>query len=727
MFRRTMLLFGFGSLIFLVRCVAMAAQPLTVASPDGHLAITFELKALPQPYLAGVRPYYRVSYEGQLVLRDSPLGLDFKGARPLDQDLEIIGTDRQTHDSTWENRFGTQRLVRDHYNQLTVSLRERRPPGRRLDLIFRAYNEGVAFRYGLPRQEVLNTFTIAAEYTGFYFAREAHAYAMNLGSFTKEYEKEFARAALDDYKPTSIVALPMLIELTGGPYVGLLEADLTDYAGMYVSGVNGISNAIVSKLSPPLSVSGFSLGLYYQQAQSLEDLMPMAVGFNKYVLMGSERKYEQRTSEDLVIGKTPKETPWRLLLMNAQPGALIESNYLVLNLSDPCAIDASWIQPGKSAWDFWSGTFARDVDFRPGMNTATMKHYVDFAADNHLEYSLVDWQWSPFNDITRPSPGVDIQDILAHAKRRGVKILLWTPWATVQKQMDEAFRLYEKWGVAGVKIDFMDRDDQEMVIFYERVVRKAAEHHLVVDLHGAYKGTGLRRTYPNLLTREGVQGLEYSKSTYRTTPEHDVTIPFTRMLAGPMDYTPGGFRNGTRESFKPSEIEPMTQGTRAHELAKFVVYESPLMVVADHPEAYKGQPGIEFIRKVPTVWDVTKVLNGEVGNYITIARQKDNGWYLGAMTNWGARDLEIPLEFLGSRGGLRTPPTADQEYDAQIFADGADANKVATSLSISTKRVKASDKLNVHLASGGGLAVILTPASQLVSKEPYRSKPLEGK
>jgi alpha-glucosidase len=670
---------------------------LRLTSPDGNLAITFELKALPQPYLPGVRPYYRVSYQGQPVLRHSPLGLDLKGGPALDHHLEIIGTDRQSHDSTWENKFGTQRQVRDHYHQLTVSLRERRAPGRRLDIVFRAYNEGVAFRYALPKQDALAAFTIAQENSGFYFARRAHAYAMNLGSYTKEYEKEFPRTPLAEYKPTSIVALPALVELEGGPYVGLLEADLRDYAGMYLGGVNGVPNALVSKLSPPPSYDGFALGMYYQHANSVTELEKFSAGFNNYVLMSQDRRRDQMQSDDLVVGAAPKHTPWRVLLINGRPGAIIESNVLALNLSAPCAMDDSWIVPGKSAWDFWSGTFARNVDFTPGMNTPTMKHYVDFAADNNLQYMLVDWTWSPFTDITRSSDGVDIQEILAHARRRGVKIMLWMTWTAVQNQMDVAFPLFEKWGVAGVKIDFMNRDDQEMVNFYERVARKAAEHHLVVDFHGAYKDAGLRRTYPNLLTREGVQGLEYSKSTFRTTPEHDVTIPFTRMLAGPMDYTPGGFRNATRQSFRPSEIEPMTQGTRAHELAKFVVFESPLMVVADHPEAYQGQPGIEFIRKVPTVWDATKVLNGEVGKYITIARQKDGAWYLGAMTNWDPRDLELPLDFLGAGA-----------YEAQIFADGPDANQDATSLAVSTRRVRASDKLSVRLASGGGVAVIFS-------------------
>jgi alpha-glucosidase len=645
---------------------AEPTEPLAVTSPDGNLSVVFELKANPQPYLPGARAYYRVSYKGTPILTDSPLGLDFKGAPALDRDFEIVGSDRQSHDDAWENAFGAKRKVHDHYNQLTVSLRERHPLGRRLDVIFRAYDEGVAFRYFLPKQEGLEKFSLMAENTGFYFARDASAYALNLGRFNTNNEGEYGRTGLDQIKPASIINLPLLVEMPGGPWVALLEADLTEYAGMYVGGVPGVENALVSKLSPGPK------------------------GMN-----------------EVVVGSTPKATPWRVLLINERPGGLIESNYLILNLSAPCALaDTSWIQPGKSAWDWWSGSFARNVDFKPGMNTATMKHYVDSAAAHHLEYMLVDAGWSPgqdeyshLADITRYKPEVDIPGIVAYAKQKGVKVMIWAHWTSVKKYMDEAFPLYAKWGVAGAKIDFMDRDDQEMVNFYEEMVRKAAEHHLVVDFHGAYKPTGLRRTYPNLLTREGVMGMEYSKWSDHVTPEHDVTIPFTRMLAGPMDYTPGSFHNATRTEFKARFVEPMSQGTRAHQLAMYAVFESPLVMLSDYPEAYDNQPGIEFLEKVPTVWDDTKVLNGEPAKYITIARQHGATWYLGAMTNWDARDLEVPLDFLGAG-----------EYEAQIFADGPDADKVATSVSIPKKRVKASDKLSVHLAPGGGVAVIFTPA-----------------
>jgi len=644
---------------------ARAAEPLTLTSPDGTLAITLEVKSNPQPYLPGDRAYYRVAYKGAPVLADSPLGLDFLGAPALDHGFEVVGADRKSHDATWENRLGAQRVVPDHYNELAVSLRERQAPNRRVNVILRAYNEGVAFRYFLPNQDALSQFTLASENTGFYFARDAYAFALNLGRFNTSNEGEYRRVPLTDIKPASVVNLPVLVEIPGGPWVGLVEADLTDYAGMYVGGVPGIDNALVSKLSPP----------------------PARL-------------------DQVVVGSTPKATPWRVLLIGARPGDLVEHNYLILDLSAPCALaDTSWIQPGRSAWDWWSGSFAKNVNFKPGMNTATMMHYVDFAARHHLEYMLVDAGWSPQKDDTHPKditryvPTVDVPAIINHAKEKGVKVMLWVHWSAVKKQMAQAFPLYAKWGAAGVKIDFMDSDTQEMVNFYEEMVRTAAAHHLVVDFHGAYKPTGLRRTYPNLLTREGVMGMEYSKWSDRVTPEHDVTIPFTRMLAGPMDYTPGSFHNATRAEFKPRFVEPMSQGTRAHQLAMYVVYESPLVMLSDYPEDYEGQPGLEFLEKVPTVWDETKVLDGMPAQFVTIARRHGNAWYLGAMTNWDARDLEIPLDFLGSG-----------DFEAELFADGADADKVATSLSISKKRVKAGEKLSLHLAPGGGAAVIFVPA-----------------
>jgi alpha-glucosidase len=642
----------------LTLCVALngfGASPLSVTSPDDTLSVTFELKSNPQPYLPGERAYYRVLFNGKEILKDSPLGLDFNGQPALDHGFEVTGSQHASHDSTWTNVFGATRNVRDHYNQLTVSLREREAPGRRLDLIFRAYDSGIAFRYFLPQQEGLERFTLSSEDTGFYFPGNPSAFALNLGSYTTSYESEFQPVRLDAIKPTSIVGIPLLVHVTDGAWAAILEADLDDYAGMYLGGVLGVPGALISKLSP---------------------------------LPGH--------SDEAVVASTPKATPWHVVLVNSEPGGLIQSESLILNLNPPSELsDTSWIKPGKAAWDWWSGSYASGVSFKPGMNTATMKHYIDFASKYHFAYMLIDAGWSPEDDITRTVPEIDMPAILAYAKQRNVRILLWMQWKAVNKQMDQAFPLFEEWGVAGVKIDYMDRNDQEMVNFYRRTVKAAAEYHLAVDFHGAYPPAGLRRTYPNLLTREGVMGMEYNKWSRRQTPEHLVTIPFTRMLAGPMDYTPGCFNNATREQFQPRQIQPMCQGTRANQLAMYVVYLSPLVMASDYPEDYLGQPGFEFLKKVPTVWDDTRVLNGEPSEYVTIARRHGDEWFLGSMTNWTSRELTIALSFLGPG-----------KWNAQIFADGPNADQNAKGLSILSKQVTADDTLPLHLASGGGAAVI---------------------
>jgi len=644
----------------------VGARPYAAVSPDGSLEISLSLASKPQPYLPGERLYYRVAYKGAPVLADSPLGLDLLDAPALDRDFEVLAVQKRSEDSTWENAFGAQRTIPDKYNETIVSLKEKAAPGRRLDLVLRAYDGGVAFRYVLPEQEAKSECTLAAENTGFYFAGEAFAYALDRGRFNTDNEGEYARRALGGIKPASIVNLPLLVEMpASGLWTALLEADLTDYAGLYVGGVAGVPNALAAKLSPA----------------------------------------PNRRADQAVVGRTPKATPWRLVMAGPDPARFIERNYLVLNLSAPCALaDTSWIRPGKSAWDWWSGSHATGVAFKPGMNTATMKHYIDFAARHGFEYMLVDAGWAPMSedgrieDILRCRPEVDVPGIIAYGKAKGVATLLWVEWRALDRRMDEAMALYERWGAAGIKVDYMNRDDQEMVNYYEKVVRKAAEHRLTVDFHGAYKPTGLRRTYPNLLTREGVMGLEYSKWSERVTPEYDVTIPFTRMLAGPIDYTPGAMRNAAKGGFQARDIAPMSQGTRAHQLAMYVVYESPLVMVSDFPEAYEGQPGVEFIEKVPVVWDETRVLAGRPAEHIVVARRKGEAWYVGAMTNWEARNVPLELGFLGVG-----------EYEAQIFADGPDAASVATSLAVETKRVMAGDRLDLRLAPGGGAAVIFAP------------------
>lgn len=651
-----------------------AASTAALQSPDGNIAVTLELKSNPRPYMEGERAYYRISYKGISLLADSPLGLDFKDQPDLNHDFEITGTSRRTVDETWENRFGVQRTVPNHYNELTVSLQERKAPQRRLDVVFRAFNEGVAFRYVLPQQVAIDRFTISNEETGFYFAADASAWASTGRRFFNAYETQYSKVSLNQIKPVSLVSLPLLVEVPGRPWVAFLEAELRDYGAMYLAAARGVPNGLECRLAPRLDP------LYE----------------NEFKL------YSYHLSDEAVISAPPKASPWRLLLINPRLGGIVESSYLVLNLSEPCALkDTSWIAPGKIIFPWWNDYLAPGAPFKPGLNTMTFKHYMDFAGKHNIRYIEISDFWHRKGDVTQWVPEVNIPELIEHSNKTGVKLMLWMHWTDLMKKIDEALPLYEKWGIAGLKVDFMDRDDQNMVNLYYEMARKCAEHHLVIWFHGAYKPTGLRRTYPNVIASEAVLGMEYNKFSQLVTPEHDVNLAFTRMLAGPMDYTPGSFHNATREQFQPRNTEPMSQGTRAHQLALYVLYDTQLPAVSDYPEAYEGQPEFEFIEKTPTVWDETRVLHGEVGNYVTIARRHGANWYLGSITNWEARDLQVPLAFLGSG-----------KYQAKVFADAPDADRVATHVSISTRTVTANDALAVHLAPGGGAAVMLTPAGK---------------
>ncbi len=638
-----------------------AGTAATLRSPNGAVEIAFALDR------EGA-PTYSVSYRGRAVIIPSSLGLVFKDGGALSRGMRVAGIGRSAHDSWYDIVAGKAARGRDRYREMTVSLEERAGPGRRLRLVFRAYDDGAAFRYLIPAQPALREFEIVDEKSEFRFAGNHACWPMRLRTFHSNYEKEFERATLSTIRPGAKVGLPLLVAVAGGPYAAIAEADLEDYAGMYLQGLEGAERALVSRLSP----------------------------------------YGGRDEGAAVRGRAPHESPWRVLMLGDEPGRLVEST-LVLNLNPPSAIrDTSWIRPGKAAWDWWSGQVAEGVP-DPGMNDATMKHYIDFASEMGLEYMLVDAGWytkkpswgddaDTTADITKSIPEIDLPGLVRYARARKVGIVVWLHWVPARDQMDTAFPYYERIGVRGVKVDFMDRDDQEMVGFYHRILRKAAEHHLVVDLHGAYKPTGLVRTYPNYLTQEGVLGAEYNKWSDRVTATHNVTLPFTRMLAGPMDYTPGGFRNVTRAAFKPQDRLPLVMTTRAHQLAMYVVYDSPLQMVSDHPGAYRGQPGADFLREVPASWDETRVLGGRVGEYILTARRRGRDWYVGGMTNESARTLRLPLGFLGRGAHLLTE-----------YADGAGAASDPKQVARSERRVRAGETLTVRLAPSGGYAARFAP------------------
>lgn len=626
-----------------------------VASPSGRVEVTLRLNDTGAPL-------YTVGYGGRVVLAPSALGLELRDGAHLTAGFVVSEVRRSGGDETYPIVAGKSSRARAHFNELRVALRQTAAPGRRLDLVFRAYDDGAAFRYEVPAQQGLDTLEITAERSAFRFADDDSAWALILEERESSFEGPYRKLPLSRLGPDSLVTPPLVVETRGGPVVAITEANLVDYAGLWLSGAGTGGPTLVANLAPP-----------------------------------------RDTSEARVRRPAPLRTPWRVVMLGDQPGDLIVSD-LLLHLSDPSIVaDPSWIEPGRAAWPWWSGRVVTGAGFEGGMNTATQLHYIDFAAELGLEYLLIDATWygphkDPSQDITRTIPEIDMPRIIAYARERGVAVWLWLNWQNTDRQMDEAFPLYRRWGVRGVKVDYMNRDDQETVDFYHRLLRTAAEHQLMVDLHGAHKPTGIRRTYPHLLTLEGVMGLEHTKWSDLVTPEHNVIIPFTRMLAGPMDYTPGGFDHVLPEHFQARYTNPIVLGTRAHQLAMFVVYESPLQMVADHPSAYRGERGTEFLRHVPTTWDETRVLAGAIGDYIIVARRRGAEWYVGAMTDENARALPVPLDFLG-----------DGRYGVTVYEDGPDAAQSPKDLRTRTLTLGAADTLALRLAPGGGAAVRLTP------------------
>ncbi|HEY0375955.1 MAG TPA: glycoside hydrolase family 97 protein [Pyrinomonadaceae bacterium] len=644
------------------------ALPLKLVSPGSQLEITLALNE--RGALA-----YSVSYRGQAVLIPSALGLEFKQGGLLSQGLRVTNVRRDERDENYTLAAGKTREARDHYNELTVSLEEQGAPRRKLELIFRAYDDGAAFRYRLPSQTAVKDFELAAERSEFRFPADLDCWALQLGSFTTSYEGEYDHIISDRIRADAVIGLPLVCRSRDERTTfALSESDLKDYAGLYFARVAGGGYGVTSRLAP--------------------------------------RRDDKSVAVRGTVSAEGFVTPWRVVMVSSEAAKLIEST-LIQNLSTPSVVnDTSWIRPGRSAWDWWSGPNTEGAAFKVGMNDATMKHYIDFASEMGLEYMLIDAGWySPLPgygpqmdlkaDLTKTIPEIDLPGLVSYARGKNVGLWVWAHWRLVNDQMDAAFPHFERLGIKGVKIDFMDSDDQEMVAFYHRVLRKAAEHHLLVDLHGAYKPTGLARTYPNYLTQEGVMGAEYNKWSARVTATHNVTLAFTRLLLGPMDYTPGAFRNRARREFNVKFIGPEVMTTRAHQLAMYVVYESPFACVSDNPEAYRGQAGAEFLKIVPTTWDETRAIGGRIGEYVVVARRRGREWYVGALNNEEAREIQLPLIFLGGGG-----------YKATVYADGAQAGEVVvtTTADINSGKFKGTGGLmTLKLAPGGGAALRLTP------------------
>ena len=554
------------------------------------------------------------------------------------------------------------RHITNRYNQLQLTFKGN------YALTFCIFDNGIAYRWETDMAENIILINEASTIT---FNNQDHIYFPEEKSFISHNERIYAHLEIRKIDSPRFCSLPALVDTTSGPKILLTETDLQDYPGMW------------------LQATGTS---------SLKAIIP---AYHMEVKLKRDRDLlVTRRANHIARTRGKRTFPWRIMAVATTDSELI-TNQLSFLLASPNRIsDPSWIKPGKVAWDWWNFNNIYNVPFQAGVNTATYKYFIDFASRYGIEYIILDEGWYKLGNLLDINPEIDMEAILAHGKKMNVGIILWVVWKTLADQMEEALDQFEKWGIKGIKVDFMQRDDQKVVNYYYKVAEEAAKRKMVVDFHGSYKPSGLRRTYPNVLTREGVKGLENTKWTKYPTPEHDVTLPFIRMVAGPMDYTPGAMINHQKENFRPIFKRPMSMGTRCHQLAMYVIFESPLQMMCDSPSNYLREAECtRFISAIPTVWDQTLVLEAKVADYVIVCRKRGNNWYVGAMTDGQEREFVIPISFLDK----------NQSYKAEIFQDGINAHRNGNDYLRVEKKVAATDSIKLKLAPGGGWAAIFTP------------------
>lgn len=643
---------------FLIASCAQKEKEYQLSSPDKNIRMNFSLKE--------GKPQYSIQYKGDTVVLPSRLGIDLDKGIQSGSNFQVTNTSKQSTDDTWEPVWGIRNNYRNHYNELKVTLQQTESPSLELNLIFRAYDDGLALRYHLPEQSNLSDFTITSEQTHIQFPEDHSCFAHPRSGYSGNYENTFDPGSLSKITSESLIGLPLLVE-ANNCWISVMEADLSDYSGMSLSGVSGGSNELVSKLAPS------------EQDESVK-----------------------------VSGTTPHSSPWRVFMIGDQAGQFIESP-LVYNLNDPGKLeDVSWIQPGKVVWPWWSGRVATGKPFSGEPNTALMKYYTDFAVRHNIPYLLVDAGWYSMEGDAWDQPekeniltmeetrkdDYDIREVINYANEQEIKVLLWMHLGSMmtKEKVDKIFSTVADWGATGIKVDYFGGESQDLVNHLHYIFEKAAEHELLIDYHGAYKPTGVHRTYPNFMTSEAVKGLEYSKGNPEPKPKHNVTIPYTRMLGGPMDYTSGAFDlDGTEDH--PKHV----QTTRAHQMAMYAVYFSPLQMLVDYPGAYESAPDqFEFIKQVPVTWDDTRFLQGEPGEYVAVARKKGDDWFVGVMNNEQSdRQVNITLNFLDE----------GTDYTAHIYRDADDADQNPENVTVEEQTVTAGDEHSVTLASGGGEAI----------------------
>ncbi len=625
-----------------------------VTSPDKNLLLTIK---------AGPDLTYSVILKGQVIINPSPLSMKIKngnspGKNVRISDFKLRPVSRILHP---ELKVKSE-IIKDDFNEAVLKTKDD------FSVHFRVYNDGIAYRFVTSYK---NTIRITGEKVVYNFPGDTKVYFPEEKSMETHQERTYLHINLNEINEKRFASVPLLVELAKGVKVVITEADIEDYPGIYMRGI-GEKNTGLAGIFP---------------------LFPL-----KFKMVKDRNQRVVKHADYLAETKGKRSFPWRVMVITENDRDLITSQ-MIYKLAPPCELkDTSWIKPGRVAWDWWNNWNISGVNFKSGVNTQTYKHYIDFAQENGIEYIIMDEGWYELGDLMKIVPDIDLPEILTYGRKKKVGIILWVVWKTLEDQFYQAMDQFEKWGVAGLKVDFMQRDDQVMVNFYHKVAKEAAKRHMVVDFHGSYKPAGLRRTYPNVLTREGVMGLEHSKWGKDASPENALIIPFIRMVAGPLDYTPGAMINATEKNFRSVWDKPMSQGTRCHQLAMYVVYESPLQMLADNPTHYrKEKECLDFIVRTPTVWDETRVLAAKVSDYIWIARRSGDKWFLGAMTDWTPRKLESKLSFL--------PPGI---YSMETWQDGKNAHRYASDYKKRTIRVNSQQKISIDLAPGGGWTAIIT-------------------
>lgn len=640
--------------------IVSAQQRISVLSPNGKLK--FSLKIEPEKIT------YDVDYKKCPIVTSSLLGFSFDNGE-FGHNIKTGKVRRNSIDETYKLIIGKVSVARNYCNEVIIPLHEKSVPARLVNLIVRAFDDGVAFRYEFPEQEGWNSYVMYDEKTQFNLNGNPMTLLMYLPGYVNTHENVYSRVKYDDIAGKKLIEMPVTFEFEDNTCVSITEAAIRDYAGMYLMKEK---DKLVGKLSPH---------------------------------PGQEKiKVE--------ISTFPHRTPWRVISIAERVEALLESNILT-SLNEPCAIeDTSWIKPCRTTFTWWNGNVVPDSTFSPGNNFDTNKYYIDFAARNGLDahgiygYAETPWYYDenfnfghsgPDADVTKPIPCLDMPRIAEYAKSKGVGIHLWVNWRPLYDKLDEAFTLYEKWGVKGLMVDFMDRNDQEMICIQEDILKCAAKHRLFIQFHGSSKPSGLVRTYPNEFTREGALNYEVCKWDNVVNADHDISIPFTRMLAGATDYHLGGFRALPRSQFKIQYVNPYVMSTRCHMMAMYVVLENHLTSLCDTPMAYEGQPGFEVLRTVPGTWDEIRVPLAKINEYVTVARRNGSDWWVGTLNNSTARTLQLKLDFLD-----------EGDYEATIYTDAADVDDNANHLSKEVRKVIRTDVLNLPLAMDGGSVLHIT-------------------